>query len=365
LTVPQLTRRSLVGAGIASLAGALSNRSSAEELSGAASNRPSLIIAPDREFAAGSYVHRPLPADLPLDPLSRAWVASINDQIRRHFSRAAMNTNRFSPPIFIVGADEPTMRIRARRRQEPSWAFPPLEALWTDVPLPADFQPAQGTDREAILYQPETGRYWEFWMLERTGETTRNSQGAEVAEWAAAWGGHIGDLSRNPGYFETAGDGVTYGTAATGLVLLAGLVTMAEQRRGEVRHALHLGLPETRKGSWIWPAQRSDGRVADEKAILQGAIFRLPAEIDLESQVMTGYARMLARAVQRYGMVVRDTAGAVTLYAENPMLEGSANPYFQPDGLFGCPRKKTLQQCWSMDPLEGFPWDKLVAIARR
>ena len=36
---------------------------------------------------------------------------------------------------------------------------------------------------------------------------------------------------------------------------------------------------------------------------------------------------MLARAVKKYGMAVRDTAGAVVFYAENPLSDGSNDPY--------------------------------------
>jgi hypothetical protein len=42
---------------------------------------------------------------------------------------------------------------------------------------------------------------------------------------------------------------------------------------------------------------------------------------------MVSYARIQARAAQKYGVVVRDTTGAVVLDAENPLLKGADHPY--------------------------------------
>jgi hypothetical protein len=358
---PILSRRTvLVGGGALAIGvPAIARRAKAAP----SASRPSLTIRPGQAFHADSYVHRTLADDEPVDARSELWVASILDQIGRYGGRAGVNTTRFTPPLFVVDADAPTVPVQAARKQDPGWSFPPLEALWRDVPLPADFTPSPGSDAEAIIYQPATGRYWEFWMLTKTGRSVRNSAGANCDEWAAAWGGHISDLSANPGYFETPPDGVTYGTTATGLAMLAGLMTIEEQERGIIDHALHFALPETRKAHWSWPAQRSDGRVAGADAVLQGTIFRLPADLDLEAFGMEPYARMIARAVQRHGMAVRDTAGTVTFYAENPLATGTANPYHRVGGLLSCTAEQSLAACWSVDPLAGFPWRHLVALA--
>ena len=44
--------------------------------------------------------------------------------------------------------------------------------------------------------------------------------------------------------------------------------------------------------------------------------------------------RTMAVAAQRYGIVVRDGAGAVTFYAEDPTPTGR-NPFLGRSGLFG------------------------------
>jgi hypothetical protein len=113
---------------------------------------------------------------------------------------------------------------------------------------------------------------------------------------------------------------------------------------------------------WVPPAQRTDGEENDANAIPQGATFRLPESVNLDQIDMDPYARMVARAVQRYGMVVRDTAGAVVLYAENPLLKGADHPYFGVGGILRCKEGRWACYAGSNNRLRGFPWDKLEAI---
>jgi hypothetical protein len=329
-----------------------------------AESRPSLIMTPDREFAASSYVHEPLRSDAPRDVHSDAWVADLLGQVRAHYGVVSVNIDTYSPPLYVVPADQPTVRVRAERADDSAWKFAPLQRQWESVPLPEGFQPSAGTDKEAVVYQPSTGRYWEFWGTEKSGRKVVNSAGRTVDEWRAAWGGKIDNLATNPGYFPTTPEGYKFGTAATSLALLGGLITIAEQRRGEINHALHIALPKTRRGVWAFPAQRTDGAENNPNAIPQGATFRIPASVNLDQIDMDPYARMLARAVQKYGMVVRDTAGAVVLYAENPLSKGADHPYFGTEGILHCPNGRAVPSCYpdSNNRLRGFRWDKLEVV---
>ena len=71
----------------------------------------SWTISPGREFAINSYVHKPLPRNTPVDPKSERWVAEIQRQIRTFSGVVQVNTEEYTPPIFIVGADQPTVRV--------------------------------------------------------------------------------------------------------------------------------------------------------------------------------------------------------------------------------------------------------------
>ncbi|MGL4636643.1 MAG: hypothetical protein ACRCWF_11745 [Beijerinckiaceae bacterium] len=320
-----------------------------------------------REFAVSSYVHRPLPDRSDILPQSAVYVRDLARQVKAH--GVTVNIDQYTPPIYIVAPNAPTTRVKAARTYEPGWSFAPLQQQWTDVPQPADFRPSAGTDKDAIVYQPATGRYWEFWGLEPTGRTTVNSAGVQMPEWQAAWGGRIDSLSQNGGYFKKTQQGHTFGVAATSLALLGGMMTIEEQRRGEISHALHIALPETKAGVWTYPAQRTDGNQSRTDAIPQGTLFRLPADLDLRTLSMHPYALMIARAVQKHGMLVRDTAGVVAFYAENPMprMQGQpqeAHPYFGTGGILQCPSGRAEPACYpdANNRLAGFPWDRLLAV---
>lgn len=326
----------------------------------------SLTMRPDREFAAESYVHQPLAADAEIDPKSNLWVRDIQRQIKKYYGAPTVNIDQYSPALFIVGPDQPTVMVKAARVDDPGWSFAPLQEKWNAVPIPNDFAPAPGTDGEAIVYQPSIGAYWELWRVHKTGQKIRDSAGRLVDEWSAAWGGRIDSLSTNPGYFVTTAEGYKFGTAATGLTLLAGLITIEDQRRGAIEHPLHFSVPETRERSvWAFPAQRSDGQIRDENAIPEGTTFRLPPDLDLDALEMDPYARLLARAVQKYGMVLRDVSGSVSFYAENPLNRYTPHPYYGEGGILRCTRGVYEWSCSSTSRLRGFPWDRLQALRAR
>src|SRR5262249_25908994 len=196
----------------------------------------------------------------------------------------------------------------------------------------------------------------------------RNSAGVEVDEWGTYWGGRVDNLAVNPGYYEQRLDGVLAGRQATGLPDLAGILTIEEQRGGIVNHALHLVIPEANATYFAHPARRTDGAFTRADAIPEGTVFRLPVKLNLDAIDMDPYARMIAKAVQKYGLYISDTGGAVVFRAENPAGRYAIDPYYGPGGILRCPKHgdEAPQECWPTSAggrLRGFPWDKLQALA--
>lgn len=327
---------------------------------------PSLTITPGREFAAGSYVYRPLSPNAKLDPKSRTYVASLLQQLKRYYGHADVNVGEYTPSIFIVAADQPTVRVKAVDWSDPKWTYPRLQARWNAVPLPKKFAPAQGTDEEAVVYQPSTHRMWEFWLMRKTGAKIKNSAGGLVDEWGARWGGRMDNIQRNPGYWITTPQGDTFGTTAIGMPFLAGMLTVREQQRGVINHVLGVGVPDIAFGRCSFPAQRCAPTSRSADAIPEGTMFRLPAALNLDALPMDPYARMLAKAVQSHGMVVWDSAGTVGFRAENPTVNYARDPYYSRGGIFRCPAGTNPSdpppECWSYNRLRGFPWSKLQVL---
>lgn len=185
-------------------------------------------------------------------------------------------------------------------------------------------------------------------------------------EWHAAYGGMIEDASASPGYYRNLVDSnnavqeqANWGAAATGLPLAAGLITREDVDRGSIDHALAIGLSNRsgssiiRAGSFASPAQRSDGRSADPTSIPEGARLRLDPSLDIDSLPLSPFARMLAEAAQRYGMIVQDGSRSTVVYAEDPspaVREGQANFY---EAQLGKNVSRAVRE---------FPWAELEVV---
>jgi hypothetical protein len=299
-----------------------------------------------RLFAAGSVWNRALQPDAPLDPrsadLTSAFVRQIEHEQRAETGPWIM-TAESSTPVYTVprGQRRVPVALDARGRYAES-----LGRAFRRVPLPDDARPAKGPDGHLTILQPSTDSLWEFWKLRRAG-----------GRWRASWGGAMRGVSHNPGQFNTGswpGGHAYWGASATSLPLVAGLIRIRELERGRIDHAVSIAIPNARADAIAWPAQRGDGTLRRSDAIPEGARFRLDPRLDLDALGLSPVVRAIARAVHRYGMIVRHkTLHATGFYAEDPTPTG-ANPYAR---LFDGRSPSEL--------LASFPWKRLQLIRMR
>ncbi len=185
-----------------------------------------------------------------------------------------------------------------------------LQRAFEKVPLPEDAEPAPGVDGHLTVWQPATDKLWEFFQMRR-----------EADGWHASWGGAIQHVSQSAGYYTRAswpGGQSYWGATGTSLPVAGGVITVGELSRGSIDHALALNIPEVRAGEFSWPAQRSDGESRAPDAIPEGARFRLDPRLDLGRLDLPPVVLAIARAAQRYGIVLRDRSSTVAFYAEFP-----------------------------------------------
>jgi hypothetical protein len=121
--------------------------------------------------------------------------------------------------------------------------------------------------------------------------------------------------------------------------------------KGAINHALTIALPEV-SPTYASPANRSDGSAG---IIPEGQRFRIDPAVDLDALPLTPVGRIVARAVQRFGMFVNDVSGSVSLNAEcsAPFIgKTGVNPY---STLFAGKAAYRI--------LDGFPWQRLITVA--
>ena len=296
-----------------------------------------------RLFAETSVWNEPLADEHPVDPRSPALV----QELRRIVKKATdahdgpwIASRQHSTPIYTVGEDQATVRVKLDVEEESN-----MQGAFDKVPLPEDARPAAGVDQHLTVWQPSTDTLWEFWKLERREDG-----------WHARWGGGMKDVSENPGHFEPdswPGARPYWGATASSLPLLGGLITLEEVRERKIDHALAFALPSIRTRQYALPAQRTDGRDPRPEAIPMGARFRLDPKLDLDKLKLPPVTRMIAEAVQRHGMVLRDTASTIQFYAEDFTVSGR-NPFPE---LIG---PDYPDNYWRQ--LAQFPWDRLQAL---
>lgn len=282
-----------------------------------------------------------------VDPASKAMVANLVSQITPHYGGiAALNTREYNPVLYVVDEQTPRVTVRFDDCQDKGYTPPGLfdgAKQFVDVPVPPDAQVAKGTDSTITLWSPSTDQLWEFWIMKRDDSGT----------WSACWGGRIDKVSANRGYFPSP-----YGVSASGLVTVGSMITLEEARTRRIDHAMALALiAPARWDRWRYPAQRSDGTDPAPDAIPQGARLRLDPTLDVSALGLTPLGEAIARAAQKYGFIVVDTAASVAVMAESG-LPDKARTGTDPWG-------QILGETPTYEQLKGFPWSRLQVMAGR
>ena len=302
--------------------------------------------APSGElFSPTSFWNERLSPTAPLDPNSGALVAALVAEIQRE--RAAgigpwIGAGAGSTPVYRVPAAQPRVRVRLLRGGQHGRRA--LQRAFASVPIPRNAKPAPGLDGHLTVWQPSSDKLWEFFHARRRG-----------GRWQADWGGAIRRVSKSPGYYTARawpGAGRHWGATASSLPVIGGTMLLGELGKGRIDHALAINLPAPRAGEFAWPAQRTDG-TGPSTALPEGARLRLDPTVNVADLGLTKLGRMMARAAQRYGIVVRDQTGhGTSFWLEVPRGTGKRSPY----GRYF--RGKTPAEV-----LANFPWDRLQVLA--
>lgn len=252
-----------------------------------------------RLFPDQAFFHRSI-EDLEVSPESERWIAAMGGrELVAGFGGEVRQGVVWGVPFNPV--DDATPRTTVRyRSSRPSYdgPFPIADPAYIES------MPTYGVDQHYVALDLEARRMWEL-----LGTTV----------WFGRWeadSGALWDL-----------DSLEYGansTTASGLPLLAGTITYDEVADGAIEHVIWASSPDIGPGRSLWPARASDGWSDDPDAAPMGAWLRLKSTADLSG--LGPQARVIAEALQRYGMVLTDSA-------PNLNLRGTADARFERDDL--------------------------------
>jgi hypothetical protein len=240
----------------------------------------------------------PTIGDCPIFPANNAWNTSIVSHPVHPDSGRIVSTilanggdnlhpdfgenPEYGIPYVVVPSTQPRVPIRydAYGDESDPGPFPiPLDA-------PVEGGGSSSGDRHVIALQLGTCELFELFVGRQVGDG-----------WTAASGARF-DLRSN----RLRPLGWTSADAA-GLPILPGLVRYEEVAAGEIRHAIRVTFSRTRRG-YILPATHFASDRTDPDLPPMGMRLRLRADYDTSR--LPHQARVIAVAMQRYGLIVAD-----------------------------------------------------------
>ena len=296
-------------------------------------------VVTDSIFKSTSFWYKQIPAQTTLHADSSKFVQEFLRQKSAYYNTVALNTYAYAAPVYIADSNVAPVKLTLNNCQNKSWVDPAFLSMMSAVTIPSFAKQSSGTDAEMVIYQPSTHTLWEMW------KAIKDTSGG----WSACWGGRILNTAESTGI-----NAQNFGTTATGLPFIGGQITAEELTRGEIKHVMGIALVNAASYKiYSWPANRSDGYNPTNAPyrIPEGLRFRLDPTVNVDALPMSKAGKIIAKAAQKYGFVVWDVAGAISLRAQNALsytAMGKPNPY---------PALYENKPTYAV--LNGFPWDKL------
>jgi hypothetical protein len=236
---------------------------------------------------------------LPVHPRSDAIVRAIgvDDNVHPDFGSGRWEGKPIGIPINVVARGAKRTRVRFEYAGESDRG---------PYPIPRAPKIEGGSDRHILMVQRGTCRLFELFAASRSGSSWRAGSGA-------IWNLRSNKL-RPLGW--TSAD-------AAGLPILPGLARYDEVARGEIEHALRFTVSRTRR-AFVWPARHFASSLTDPDLPAMGQRLRLKRSVDVSR--FPQQARVVATALQRYGMLLADNGS-------NWYVSGAPHPKWDNDDL--------------------------------
>lgn len=268
-----------------------------------------------RFFSPDSFWNQAIPAHAPVDPRTERWMRLLEGEPTGE--NFYMNSERWTIPVYEADPDTPVVEVRRH-------ALSPREKLvWCtshdtfghgpgfgQVPIPETARPDSQTDSHLAVVDPSRNLVWDMWKL------SRNPDGS----WKSATG--MVYAADGTGVFDPGPLGLVDGESvhfhgpsrASGVPAVAGLILHDEVMAGEIRHKIAGASRYCARQEFVYPAIWTDGRVPG--GIPEGTVIQLDPALDLDPFGLTPEERIVAVALQRYGLVLVDVAHGQAIYAE-------------------------------------------------
>ena len=220
---------------------------------------------------------------LPVHPNSAAFVNTIGPA---RFLHPDFSATGFGIPYVVVSAGQPRVPVTFQYAGE---SDPGPYPIPSDAPIEGG--PSSTGDRHILVLDRDSCLLYEvFSAYPQAGGGWRAGSGA------------VFDLRSN----RLRPAGWTSADAA-GFAILPGLIRYDEVASGEIRHAIRMTVPQTRR-EYVWPARHFASSLTGAQYPPMGLRFRLKADYDISR--FPSDVQVILRALKKYGALIADNGSS-------------------------------------------------------
>jgi len=296
-----------------------------------------------RFFSDTSFWNQPIASDAEIDPQSEKWIKMLElEPTKENFSTSF---SKWTVPVYEVDKNTKYVQVKNHKLSEEElkeWIPKTTDYFnqgpnFNPVPILQNSSPDSEADAHYAVVDWNRMLAWDMWGLQQLEDGTWESNTGMVyrLDDDGVFNG------KTLGYVDDESVHFHGPSRAAGVPIIAGLIRYDEVMSGEIKHKLSCATRFAAKQTFVYPASWTDGYV--EGGIPEGAVIQLDPNIDLKQFDLTKEEFVVAKALQKYGMVIVDIAQGQPIYAE---------------GLWGHPDKSwegKLRE-WNKQGIDAIPY---------
>lgn len=270
-----------------------------------------------RFFAESSFWNTPIPENPEIDPNSDKWIAMLETEPTKN--GFVINNEKWTIPVYEVNDSTPRYKVGLHYlsdQEKKNWkttreTFGHGKDFDADlVPIPDSATPDMENDAHMALVDYKNRIAWDMWGMKK------NDDGTWLSKTGMKYSLDGDGTFTNIDFDFVDGESIHfYGPSrAAGVPVLAGLIMYDEVKSGEIKHKLAACSRFSALREFTYPAIWTDG--GHVGGIPQGATLQLDPKLDLSQFNLLPGELAVAKAAQKYGIVIVDIGGGQALYGE-------------------------------------------------
>jgi len=264
-----------------------------------------------KPFSPSSLWNTPIPASPEIDPDSTQMIANLS-ATSPYFGADFV---KWTTPVHVIDSTQSRkVNVYSIKGPRSPDVDPKANGIIENIPMPAGIWPDPEQDGHMVMVDPYARKSWEF---SRFGMDTN---GNYIASTISIWDlDGVGSSTPFSGSYWWA-----RGSNGAGMPWIGGIIRPEEIAAGEISHAILCATPVNRKCTAngqkeqvCIPACRTDGWGIGTAYIPEGTRLQLDPNLDLDALKLSRDTKVVARAMQKYGMIVSDNSSSFKTYFQN------------------------------------------------